>query len=67
LAIPFPLAIPLFVKQNLSDVAVISHNPGNGQFSSYGLSNLDAWLGDKEWDVIQFNLIGACGIFVIMI
>ncbi len=28
---------------------------GNGKFASFGLKNIDNWLGKKKWDVIHFN------------
>lgn len=39
----------------LEGKATVVHNPGNAQHSGFGLANLDAWLGDTDWDVIHFN------------
>ena len=44
-----------FVAKQLSDKAVISHNPGNAQHTGTGLEKIDAWLGDGKWDIVQFN------------
>lgn len=44
-----------FVKKQLKDVAVISHNPGNAAHTGTGLQKIDAWLGDTRWDLIHFN------------
>jgi hypothetical protein len=44
-----------FVKKALSDKAIVQHNAGNAKFSSYGLEQLDHWLGNEKWDIIQFN------------
>lgn len=43
------------LTEMLRGKAEIIHNPGNAAHSAYGLENLDAWLGDAEWDVIHFN------------
>jgi sugar phosphate isomerase/epimerase len=29
--------------------------PTNGRYASYGLQNVDKWIGGKKWDVIHFN------------
>ncbi len=29
--------------------------PGNGEWTGTGVKKIDAWLGDKKWDVIHFN------------
>lgn len=44
-----------FVKDALKDKAEVVHNTGNAQFSQNGLKKINSWLGDKHWDVIQFN------------
>lgn len=44
-----------FVKSTLADQATVIHCKGNAEYSAYGLSKLDSWLGDEHWDVIQFN------------
>uniref|UniRef100_UPI004047827F SGNH/GDSL hydrolase family protein n=1 Tax=Mariniflexile sp. TaxID=1979402 RepID=UPI004047827F len=44
-----------FVKTYFSDVAKVSHNNGNAQHTGTGLQNIEKWLGEDHWDVIQFN------------
>lgn len=44
-----------YVKKELSDVAVLTHNPGNAKFTENGLEKIRQWLGAEKWDVIQFN------------
>jgi lysophospholipase L1-like esterase len=44
-----------FVIENLENIAVVFHNPGNAQHTATGLANIDAWIGDTDWDIIQFN------------
>lgn len=44
-----------FVKEALKDKAIVKHNPGNAQHSGTGLLKLDEWIGDEDWDIIQFN------------
>ncbi len=44
-----------FVKDELKDIATVDHHKGNGQNTFNGLKNLKNWLGDTQWDVIQFN------------
>lgn len=44
-----------FVKEDLLEKAVVSHNPGNAQHTGTGLENIDQWLGDDKWDIVQFN------------
>ncbi|GMV99362.1 MAG: hypothetical protein AMXMBFR84_05010 [Candidatus Hydrogenedentota bacterium] len=39
----------------LQGKAVVVHNPGNAAHSGKGLENIEAWLGDTQWDVIHFN------------
>jgi lysophospholipase L1-like esterase len=43
------------VKASLSDRAIISHNEGNAQHTGKGLLHINEWLGDEDWDIIQFN------------
>jgi acetyl esterase/lipase len=43
------------LTEMLRGKAEVVHNPGNAAHSAYGLENLDAWLGDTQWDVIHFN------------
>ncbi|KAA9041906.1 SGNH/GDSL hydrolase family protein [Ginsengibacter hankyongi] len=44
-----------FVKSTLENKAQVFHCKGNAQYSSYGLSKLNDWLGNEHWDIIQFN------------
>lgn len=39
----------------LQGKSTVAHNPGNAQHSRFGRENLDAWLGETDWDVIHFN------------
>ena len=43
------------VEEALADKAVVVHNKGNAQHTGTGIEKLDDWLGDKKWDIIQFN------------
>jgi len=44
-----------FVKRQLSENAIVKHNPGNAQHTGTGLKKVTEWIGDEEWDIIQFN------------
>lgn len=44
-----------FVKEALKDQAIVKHNAGNAQHTGTGLLKLDKWIGDENWDIIQFN------------
>ena len=44
-----------FVKDYFKDKAVVAHNPGNAGHSGMGLENIREWVGDEDWDIIQFN------------
>jgi acyl-CoA thioesterase-1 len=44
-----------FVRQMMTNRAVIVHAPGNSAATVVGLKNLDKWLGAEKWDVIHFN------------
>ncbi|HEX5552003.1 MAG TPA: SGNH/GDSL hydrolase family protein [Chitinophagaceae bacterium] len=44
-----------YVKEALSNVAILEHNPGNGKYTRNGLTKIHQWLGNEQWDVIQFN------------
>ena len=44
-----------FVKEQLAACADVVHNKGNAQHTRTGLKNIDEWIGDEKWDVIQFN------------
>ena len=43
------------VTRLLAGRARVIHNPGNAQYSSFGLRNLRGWLGDEHFDLIHFN------------
>ena len=44
-----------FVKTHFSKNAEIFHNPGNAQHTGTGLKKIEAWLGEDQWDIVQFN------------
>ena len=44
-----------FVQTALADQAEVVHNKGNAQHTGTGLKNINVWLGEEKWDVIQFN------------
>ncbi|GAB5552264.1 MAG: SGNH/GDSL hydrolase family protein [Saprospiraceae bacterium] len=44
-----------FVKENLIERAEVYHNPGNAQHTGTGVNKIEEWLGDQDWDIIQFN------------
>lgn len=44
-----------FVEAYFADRAEVVHNPGNAEHSGTGLKNIQAWVGEGEWDIIQFN------------
>ncbi|WP_282072500.1 SGNH/GDSL hydrolase family protein [Polaribacter atrinae] len=44
-----------FVKKHFFDKATVFHNAGNAQHTGTGLKKIEEWLGDKHWDIIQFN------------
>ncbi|HWA99701.1 MAG TPA: SGNH/GDSL hydrolase family protein [Pirellulales bacterium] len=43
------------VRELLADKANVYRIPTNGGPTSNGVKYIDAWLGDKKWDVIHFN------------
>ncbi|MEE8452039.1 MAG: SGNH/GDSL hydrolase family protein [Thermoguttaceae bacterium] len=43
------------VRECLAGKANVQRAPANCGPTTTGLANLDAWLGDKPWDVIHFN------------
>ncbi|RMG01101.1 MAG: SGNH/GDSL hydrolase family protein [Planctomycetota bacterium] len=45
----------LAVRAELKGEANVHRPPENCQSTAFGLERLDAWLGDKPWDVIHFN------------
>jgi acyl-CoA thioesterase-1 len=44
-----------FVREYLSDVAVVEHNEGNARDTDWGVAQIETWLGDTDWDLIHFN------------
>lgn len=44
-----------FVKKHFGDNVIISHNPGNAQHTGTGLDKVQEWIGNEDWDIIQFN------------
>jgi hypothetical protein len=44
-----------FVKEILADEAIVIHNPGNAQHTGNGLEKIEEWIGEEDWDIIQFN------------
>lgn len=44
-----------YVKNHFTDSAIIKHNPGNAQHTGTGLKKIQEWMGDEDWDIIQFN------------
>ncbi|MCL6296151.1 SGNH/GDSL hydrolase family protein [Jejuia spongiicola] len=44
-----------FVKENLSSKAIVKHNPWNAQHTGTGLKKVKEWIGNEDWDIIQFN------------
>ena len=44
-----------FVKEALSSRCDVFHNPGNAQHTGTGLENISKWIGNNDWDIIQFN------------
>ena len=44
-----------FVQKNLKNIADVSHNQGNARDTGTGLENIEAWIANNKWDIIQFN------------
>lgn len=44
-----------FVVEALAEKATVIHNEGNAQHTGTGLKKIEEWLGDTEWDIVQFN------------
>jgi lysophospholipase L1-like esterase len=44
-----------FVKQFFADTALVVHNPGNAEHTGTGLEKIREWIGDGDWDIVQFN------------
>lgn len=43
------------IKKGLAGKAQVFHNPGNAQHSGFGVQKVKEWVGEGDWDVIQFN------------
>ncbi|RKX36009.1 MAG: SGNH/GDSL hydrolase family protein [Verrucomicrobia bacterium] len=43
------------VREILNGAANVHRVPENGRDTEHGLKQLDAWLGEKPWDLIHFN------------
>jgi lysophospholipase L1-like esterase len=43
------------VKELLKEKALVTHNKGNAQHSGYGLKNIETWIQQDDYDIIQFN------------
>ena len=43
------------VRKLLQGKADVFRIPTNGRYSSYGLQNIEKWLGQRKWDIIHFN------------
>lgn len=44
-----------FVQEQLLNTVDIFHNPGNAQHTGRGLDSIQSWIGNEDWDIIQFN------------
>lgn len=44
-----------YVKAHFKDQAIVERIPGNAQHTGTGIEKIVEWVGDKEWDIIQFN------------
>lgn len=44
-----------YVQELLKDEADVIKNKGNAEYTGTGIIKIDEWLGEENWDVIQFN------------
>lgn len=44
-----------YVQTYFSERATVSHCRGNAQHTGTGLEKIEEWLGEEQWDVVQFN------------
>ena len=44
-----------YVKEMLGDKACVFHNEGNAEHTGTGLNKIVEWIGDENWDIVQFN------------
>lgn len=49
------IAYTLPVRELLAGKANVQRIPANGATTDEGIKKIDAWLGEKKWDVIHFN------------
>ncbi|MFC1497932.1 SGNH/GDSL hydrolase family protein [Verrucomicrobiota bacterium] len=43
------------VIQKLKGKAIVQHNTGNAGPTMRGIDDIEKWLGNTKWDIIQFN------------
>jgi lysophospholipase L1-like esterase len=43
------------VQKALAPNINVEHNDGNGGSTERGVTNIEKWIGNKQWDVILFN------------
>lgn len=44
-----------YVQSFFKDQAIVERIPGNAQHTGTGMEKIVEWVGDEEWDIIQFN------------
>ena len=44
-----------FVKERLAEKANVFHNEGNAQHTGTGLQKIAEWVGNEDWQIVQFN------------
>ena len=44
-----------YVQKYFSEKAIVKHNPGNAEHTGTGLDKIAEWIGDEQYDIIQFN------------
>lgn len=44
-----------YVKDYFKDKAIVNHNPGNAGDTGRGIKNIREYIGNEDWDIIQFN------------
>ena len=44
-----------FVKEGLLSKFDVYHNRGNAQNTGTGMDSISKWIGNNDWDIIQFN------------
>ncbi len=43
------------MKELLGGKAIVSHNEGNAQHTGTGMEKIQEWIGEEDWDIVQFN------------